>query len=157
MTKDWEDYDQYEDYNNLKYENRGNDDYFVDLMLNDGKILKMYKRDRCFSKCTFPNGDEKLRYFMFSSKFLGKKEELFSCSIQKIRLTHTQFERYKKHQTYYGSTCKRCGNHIPIGEAGNIKCDILTFKYYMVKGKYPKPKVEIPFKKNEDSLILSIY
>ena len=31
MTKEWEDYDRYKDYDNLKYENRGNDNYFVDL------------------------------------------------------------------------------------------------------------------------------
>lgn len=157
MTKEWEDYDQYKEYDNLKYENRGNDDFFVDLMLDDGRILKMYKRDRCVMKHILHNGVEKSVYFVFSSNFLGKREEVFSCSIKKIRLTHTEFERYKKHQTYYGTTCRRCGNHIPIGEASNIKCDILSFKYNMAKGKYPKPKVEIPFQKNEDFLIPSIF
>jgi hypothetical protein len=155
MTKEWEDYDRYKDYDNLKYENRGNDNHFVDLMLHNGKILKMYKRDNNTMECTFPNGDVIRYYFNFSSKFLGIKKELSASEIKKIRLTHTQFERYKTHQTYYGSTCKRCGNHIPVGEASNIKCDILTFKYYMAKGKYPKPKVEIPFKKNEDLLIVT--
>ena len=157
MTKDWEDYHEHKDYDNLKYENRGNDNYFVDLMLHDGKIIKMYKRDKNYMNCTMPNGDETIYYFLFSSKFLGKKETIYASDIQKIRLTHTQFERYKKHQTYGRGTCVRCNNYIGVGEAENIKCDILTFKYNMAKGKYPKPKIEIPFKKNEDLFIASIF
>ena len=95
MTREWEDYDYYKDYDNLKYENRGNDDYFVDLMLNDGRILQMYKRDVNTLKYILKNGEEKRVYFIFSSKFLGKKEEVYSSNIHKIRLTHTKFERYK--------------------------------------------------------------
>jgi hypothetical protein len=157
MTREWEDYDYYKDYDNLKYENRGNDDYFVDLMLNDGRILQMYKRDVNTLKYILKNGEEKRVYFIFSSKFLGKKEEVYSSNIHKIRLTHTKFERYKKHKTYYKGTCVRCGNFIGQGEAANIKCDILSFKYNITKGKYPKPEVEISFQKNEDSLLFPIY
>jgi hypothetical protein len=157
MTKEWEDFNQFKDYDNLKYENRGNDNFFVDLMLNDGRVLTMYNRDICFTKYTFRNGDEIRYYFSFSSKYLGTKKELYASEIKKIRLTHTQFERYKNHKTYGKGTCLRCRNIIPIVGGSKIKCDILSFKYNMAKGKYPKPKVEIPFQKNEYSFIPSIY
>ena len=157
MTKEWEDYEQFKDYDNLNYENRGNDNYFVDIILKNGEIHQMYKRDANTLEYTFLDGTKKRVHFIFSSKFLGKKREVWASDIKKIRLTHYPFERYKKHQTYYGSTCKRCGNHIPVGEASNIKCDVISFKYNMAKGKYPKPKVEIPFNKNEDLLIPFIF